>query len=179
MTNRAASIEVPDPNLLGTVTPWDFDFRQIEAGDGVTRVTVRPGATLLTMRIRLPFRVHQRGAAPRDRLTFGLPSPNHLSAWHQAAVPERPLVCFGSGQEFDGVSKAGFEGTTLSVTRTDFEAGVEDFGLPFPEQGLDPAILDVSSLLIRDSCALSPRPRAASTKEAQPPSAPRRRRCCS
>ncbi len=72
-----------------------------------------------------------------------------------------PLICLGSGHEFDCVSEAGFDDLTISVARTDAEAKAQNFGLELPSGASAPTVIDLSlggmtaELFARKSVAFS------------------------
>lgn len=139
------STDFSEPNEIARFTAWDLDFRQIEAGSGTTHVSVCGGQLLSTLWIEMPYKVHQLGAAPPNALTFGLPRPRLLTNWLRSEAPDLPLVCFGAGCEFDGVSEAGFEALTVNIGREAFEALAHDFGVELPGNAEVPAVIDLLS----------------------------------
>ena len=136
---------LPEPNEIGRLTAWDLDFRQISPGSGETLVSMRQGRLISTLWIEMPNRVHQVGAAPSGTLTFGLPKPEGLASWLHTPAPRLPLVCFGAGQEFDGVSEGGFAAHTVSIGRAEFELLADDFGLRASPDTGQPSVLDLDS----------------------------------
>lgn len=150
------SFTLAEPNEVARLTDWDLDFRQLSAGPGKTDVAVRAGPALTAISIQMPCTVHQVGAPPAGLVTFGLPSPGSLRTWLGGAVPREPLVCFGTGQAFEGVSDPGFRATTLSMSQRKLERLGADFGLDLAQSCLAPGVLDLA-------CAPPPAQRLSST----------------
>ena len=78
-------------------------------------------------------------------LTFGLPKPEGLASWLHTPAPRLPLVCFGAGKEFDGVSEGGFAAHTVSIGRAEFELLADDFGLRSSPDTGQPSVLDMEA----------------------------------
>lgn len=134
-------LDIPDPNQLSALTPWQLDFRQIEAGPMRTSIVVKGGGPLQLVNITMSHAVHQTGLSPPGSLTFGLPSANALSRWHGAELPAAPLVVFGSSAEFDGVSRAAFQAVTFSVQEASLESAADRLGIALPEHVLQAGVL--------------------------------------
>jgi AraC-like DNA-binding protein len=114
------SLQLPDPNQLSGFSSWQLDFRQIETGAMETRVNVRRGSLLTLLDIRMSRAVHQTGAAPADEVTFGLPLSPSLAQWLGVDLGPSPLLAFGSGAEFSGLSRPGFHGLTIGLAKDQF-----------------------------------------------------------
>lgn len=138
-TNRPKSqiskITLPDPNLIEKMSPWRIDFRQLEPGQMQTRVRVRSGRILSVLEISMNRGVHQRGAAPPDTLTFGVPLSSGLSNWQGTNAQAGSFLTFGGGDGFEWVSDNSFHGVTFSVSNTQIEALADRLGIPL-EQSL-------------------------------------------
>jgi len=139
------SVELGEPNEIARFTSWDLDFRQIGAGPGATRVTVRQGRLVTALSIEMRSKVHQIGAAPADFVTFGVPKSAMLPSWRGTHTPLQPMVCFGNGREFDGISEPGFAGLTVSMRLADMEALADDFGLDVGPRLTFAGIVDLSA----------------------------------
>ncbi|MFC3616222.1 helix-turn-helix domain-containing protein [Lutimaribacter marinistellae] len=140
-----ATAALQHPNEIGEFTSWDLDFRQISPGSGATHVSVNSGQLVSTLWLRMGSRVHQVGSAPRDTLTFGFPEPRGLSSWRRRPAPRLPLVCFGAGHEFDGVSESGFAAFTISIGQAAFDRIAGDFGFEPSPEARQPTVLDLES----------------------------------
>ncbi|MEM7074851.1 MAG: helix-turn-helix domain-containing protein [Pseudomonadota bacterium] len=145
MTQTTFATALAEPNQLSQVAPWDIDFRQMSAGTGETRVSVRNSRSLFALRLGMQCDVHQFGASPKDLVTFGYSRPGALKTWMRGEVPEGALYCFGSGQEFESVSRAGFAGVTLSIPTTDIWKMADELGLNCHRRVEDCGLLDLSA----------------------------------
>jgi AraC family transcriptional regulator, ethanolamine operon transcriptional activator len=125
MTAHTASatteLSLPEPNQLNRFTDWDLDFRQIESGPMDTRIAVRSGKMLALLDIQMSRSVHQVGVAPPGMMTFGIPQNRRLSEWRGESVAIPSLLSFGYGDEFQGVTDAGFRGITFAVAAQQLE----------------------------------------------------------
>lgn len=127
--NTAERIRLPDPNLIGGMTPWEVDFRQLEPGRLDTTLRVRQGAVLTLLEIHMNRAVHQNGIAPPDTVTLGIPGSAGQLRWQGKDVTPAEMISFGSSGGFDGVSKARFLGLTFSAPLSAVEALAERLGL--------------------------------------------------
>lgn len=137
---HTVEFEFADPNQLAQVSNWDLDFRQIERGPMRTKVSIWGGRVLTLLEIHMSHAVHQRGAAPRNEITFGIPRPSALRQWARVDLPRRPLVAFGDGLEFDGVSRSEFGALTLSLSRSAFLHLAERLGIDLPGNSLQAGV---------------------------------------
>jgi AraC-like DNA-binding protein len=129
----APKFDLPDPNLISRVTAWRLDFRQIEPGPMRTSVALREGQKLAVVDIEMSRAVHQLGEAPVGVVTFGMPWADGIEHWRGAETPRTPLIGFGAGADFDGVSRAGFRALTLSLRTDDLFEYAERIGASPPE----------------------------------------------
>ncbi|MEM1313975.1 MAG: helix-turn-helix domain-containing protein [Pseudomonadota bacterium] len=140
------SLALQEPNQIAGHAPWSMDFRQISAGSGRTNVRVRSGRSLTALALTMEARVHQMGEAPPGVITLGVPKPGTVSTWLGVEMIGQAMILFGSGQEFDGVSEAGFEGVTVSLPHAFLDGLAEDFGLDPPETLRSRGVLDLTAL---------------------------------
>lgn len=158
---EVSSSQLSEPNQVAKIVPWDLDFRQISRGSGQTDLTVRVGQLIQALSIKMHSRVHQVGEAPADMITFGVPQPGYIQTWLGVQAPEHALVCFGSGQEFDGVSSEGFQAVTLSISQDDLNDLAADFGIDLNADVFRPGVFDLKTgsrphqLLARKSAAFT------------------------
>lgn len=141
---KTFSAKLDEPNQAAQITPWDLSFRQISTGPGRTDLTVRCGQFLTALYIKMQSKVHQVGEAPSGLITFGLPAPGALNNWLGVEAPQYSLISFGSGQEFDGVSAAGFKAFTLSFSREHLNKLAADFGLDIADDAFRPGMFNLN-----------------------------------
>lgn len=139
-------MELPEPNQLASVSPWDLDFRQLTRGTGRTRVRVCSGQSIEVLSIQTETRIHQSGASPKGVVTLGVPKTGTISKWLGANVPANGLILFGSGDDFEGVTESGFHGTTVSIGTHFLDALSRDFGFKTYDRIMSPGVLDLLSL---------------------------------
>lgn len=137
------STRLSEPNQIGDLTPWELDFRQISRGSAETDLSVRVGQSMSALSIAMGNDVHQIGAAPADLITVGLPMSGALSRWMGEGTPRNALVSFGSGHEFEGVSRAGFKAVTLSFSKDALVGIADDFGLELKDDLERPGVFDL------------------------------------
>jgi AraC-like DNA-binding protein len=118
-----------DPNQIARLSQWELDFRQVEPGLMRTDVAINKGRSLELLRIRMSRAVHQRGSAPLQRVTFGIPTWSALDNWKGVEPPSAVVVGFGAGAEFDGVGRPGFDALTLSFDKEAFIGLADRLGI--------------------------------------------------
>lgn len=128
----AATIKLAEPNDINRLSPWEVDFRQIEPGAMETRVSARSGKSLSLINISMSRTVHQTGVSPRDMLSVGVIHPGQVDTWQGTDCSSAELLSFGSADTFDGVSVAGFRGTSISIGQRYAENLADTLGLPIP-----------------------------------------------
>ncbi|MEM1314729.1 MAG: helix-turn-helix transcriptional regulator, partial [Pseudomonadota bacterium] len=72
--------------------------------------------------------------------------PGRVASWLGAEAPAAPIIAFGRGQAFDGVSRAGFEAVALSFDEAWFMELAERIGLRMPAQALAPGAVRTPGL---------------------------------
>ncbi len=96
---------------------WDLDFRQIEAGRLNARAALIAASRSAAIRVEFDRAFHQAGSPPGGLLTFGLPDPEVGEfRWCGARASGGDMLNFNLASGFDGASRAGFSGYTLSFT---------------------------------------------------------------
>lgn len=128
-----AAMNLQDPNEINRLSPWEIDFRQIEAGAMETKVSVKSGTAISLLKISMSRAVHQTGVSPSGMLSVGVVAPKQIRTWQGADSSSAKLLSFGSSDPFDGVSVTGFEGTTISIGEGYAEILADNLGLPIPE----------------------------------------------
>ena len=108
-----------DPDEFASSIEWDFDFRQLEAGPLRARAALIGTSHTIVMRVELNRAFHQAGMPPTGMLTFGLPDvENGDFKWYGKDACGGDILNFNLDGGFDGVSKAGFAGFTISMRET-------------------------------------------------------------
>ncbi|MEX0285664.1 MAG: helix-turn-helix domain-containing protein [Paracoccaceae bacterium] len=125
--------DLPDPNDIGVLTPWQVDFRQLEPGALSTRIVMRGSETVTLTSLNLSHRVHQRGVPPSGWMTFGIAAHDRLASWQGRSVTPQSLLSFGAQVEFDSVSEAGFSGKVLSFRADRVERLAAQAGFDLPD----------------------------------------------
>ena len=113
-------------------TDWELDFCQL--GRGVVEI---PARVLLLqhceiLEIGCNRAYHQRGQAPADRLTFGLPQSG-VRRWFNRSAEGAGLMHFNNPSGFDCVSDPGFCATTISLRKDFVLDTIEALKLPLPD----------------------------------------------
>lgn len=145
--NETISIKLSEPNQIANHTPWDLDFRQLSRGPAATSLSFRVGKTVTALSIAMQSDVHQNGEAPPAVITVGLPVQGTLSKWLGKEVPQNAMISFGSGQEFDGVSRAGFKAFTLSIPQDGVNRLAADFGIEVSVDVFRPGVFDLNDAM--------------------------------
>jgi len=108
-----------DSDELASSIEWDFDFRQLEAGPLRARAALMGTSRTIVMRVELDRAFHQAGTPPAGMLTFGLPYlENGPFKWCGKDAHGGDILNFNLDGGFDGVSKAGFAGFSISIRET-------------------------------------------------------------
>ena len=99
----------------GDSVGWDLDFRQLDKGilDARVKAISMAFGTMLNVNFNRTF--HQVGCAPKGLMTFGIPAMDVGEfGWCAAQAHGGALINFNLDGGFDGVSPAGFSGSTFS-----------------------------------------------------------------
>lgn len=124
---------LPDPNLIEDMSAWSMNFRQLEAGPMSTQIRVRQGRILSLLEISMDRAVHQKGMAPPDSITFGVPLAPDGMRWRGAQIQAGQFLTFGDENGFEGITDHTFYGVTFSVTNSEIETLAGRLGLPVPD----------------------------------------------
>ena len=128
----ALVLELQHPNDIADLTPWQIDFRQLDAGRIRTSVTVRGSSTMSVLNIAMTGRVHQRGASPSGWTTFGIPKKGTIKTWQGQDIAGDSLLAFGDRNGFDAVSYNGFSGNVVSFDTQRLEVFARACGFNLP-----------------------------------------------
>jgi AraC family transcriptional regulator, ethanolamine operon transcriptional activator len=130
---NVSTFRLTDPNQYKSLSNWDLDFRQIEAGPMETRLAVRAGRSMTVLGSDISRSVHQVGASPPDLLTLGFPINCSMARWHGKEVDGPCLLSYGFGDEFDGVSQPGNRGFVFSLSRQAVTVLADRLGIAMPD----------------------------------------------
>lgn len=126
-------MSLSEPNDINGMSPWEIDFRQIEAGPMVSTLTARMGTNITLLEVSLSRSVHQTGGSPAGMVSVGLIQPKTVETWQGMDTSSANLLSFGCADPFDGVSAAGFVGATLSIKEEYIEYLADCMGLDVPD----------------------------------------------
>jgi AraC family ethanolamine operon transcriptional activator len=121
-----------DIDQLATISGWDIDFRQLDAGCQYVPARLLMGQHINILAARFVRGFHQRGESPKGSVTFALPLRG-LIDWYGRSVEAPGILSFNSPEGFDAVSRPGFEVITVSVEKRYFERASDRLRLPIPE----------------------------------------------
>ncbi|MEP1931435.1 MAG: helix-turn-helix domain-containing protein [Roseibium sp.] len=138
------SVSLSEPNDINEISPWDIDFRQIEAGPMKISVDIRPGKSVTLLQISMSQAVHQTGTSPKGMLSVGLIRPRRVQHWQGSDTSSSHLLSFGSDDAFEGVSNSDFVGTTVSINESYAENLADTLGLDIPDELRNSANPDIS-----------------------------------
>ena len=122
------SVTLADANLLSDISPWDLRYHQIDKGRLRVDVAMMAGTCLNVLDFKSNLGLHQLGSAPQGAVTLGIPIAGALPTWGHKDVSSGTLLSFGSGVEFDGVSRGYFHGLTFSLPETRFNVLCDKLG---------------------------------------------------
>ena len=115
--------------LTQSMTGWDSDWRQLEAGQSQNQIEVIAGQHTVLQRFRLSHSIHQQGKSPSEWVSFGFPcSQSHLN-WRGRDVTGPVMVGFNGERGYDCVSKREFRGISISVSKRMFSRMADQLGL--------------------------------------------------
>jgi len=129
-------VPIPDVGAvyeLGAVIPWDFDFRVLDDGGSTGSIeNVSTGRVSLS-KFRFPWKLHQRGAVPRGKRTFGIGvEPGQRVPFCGYPLDDDWLVAFPGTSGFDAHSSASFHTYGLTVDETLLQETAESLELSIP-----------------------------------------------
>ena len=100
------------------VQGWDFEFHQLKAGRSPAELLQfgRSGFLLSSFFFEQPY--HQRGCTAQDALTIGFTQEGIDEViTPDGSLQENDILCFPSGRELNVVSRPGFKGYSLSISK--------------------------------------------------------------
>jgi len=124
------------PNILSQATEWELDFRQIGQGRLNTNVVLHSAMGCTISKIVMSTDVHQMGQPPDNKITFGIPDPEGLTAWQGGQIETDSLLTFGSKTGFDSISNSRHVGTTISFEKADLIGFCEAAGVDLSDRVL-------------------------------------------
>ncbi len=124
------SLSLPDPNLLTDMSPWELRYHQIEPGRMKADVTMFQGGMLNVLEFKSNLGLHQLGGGPVGAVTVGIPVSGDLPRWRQRDIAPGTLLSFGTGTEFEGISRGAFHGLTFSFSEQQYDFLSDRLGLP-------------------------------------------------
>lgn len=127
-SSRAIRLNLMHPNDLAEMTPWEMDFRQLDAGPLTTQLAVRTSRTSSVLKISLDAAVHQRGVSPDGWSTFGISRRGTVNSWQGCNMEHDAFLTFGNNDGFDGVSTDRFFGNVVSFNTSCFEKLAQSCG---------------------------------------------------
>ena len=101
--------------LCAAVAGMNIEFSQLDRGKLDARLDLAIGQNFVVQHFELGRRFHQRGAAPRGLLTFGLPDHVHKLKWYGRSMERDSILNFSRREGFDAVSDEDFTGYTFSI----------------------------------------------------------------
>ena len=116
--------------LTDKMPDWDNDWRQLGTGRPQNRIEVIAGQHTVIQQIRLSHSIHQRGKTPSQMMTFGFPTSQSLLSWDGREVAGPTMYDFNSASGYDTVSRQGFFGVTVSLSRVSISHIAERLKLP-------------------------------------------------
>ena len=140
----AAVVTLSEPNDINGISPWEIDFRQIEAGPMISTLTARMGANITLLEVSLSRTVHQTGSSPVGMVSVGLIQPKRVETWQGVDTISANLLSFGCADPFDGVSATDFVGATLSIKEEYIEYLADCMGLDIPDNLRTSGIPEIS-----------------------------------
>ena len=124
------SVVLPDPNILSQISPWDLQYHQLEPGRMRVDISMLAGRNLNILSFKSNLGLHQLGGGPKGSVTLGIPISGELPKWRQTDVVPNTLLSFGTGTEFDGISRGSFHGLTFSMSEAYYDSLCDKLGLP-------------------------------------------------
>ena len=126
-------VPIPDVGAVHDLSksiPWDLDFRVLEDGRSAGSIETVSTARVSLSRFRFPWKLHQRGAVPREGRTFGLGvEPGQRVPFCGYPLVDDWLVGFPGTSDFDAQSSESFHTYGLTVDEASFQEAVESLGL--------------------------------------------------
>jgi len=117
--------------LATTIRAWDLDFRQLDRGQSVAKLSQIIGSDVVLLHACFSRHYHQQGSTPPGMRTFGL-LENNVSGvqWFGREVTSSSLMCFPASRELEAVSRPDFEAYTISLSEKLLAKTAVDLGLP-------------------------------------------------
>jgi AraC family ethanolamine operon transcriptional activator len=121
--------EFQDIESLNGIFGWDLDWRQIEPGPLIFRVTAFGHPDINVMRVEFNRSFHQIGSPPPGVLTLGLPDvESGILRWNGADINPGTLINFNHGKMLDVVNPGKFGGYVFSFSEDALNTALADVG---------------------------------------------------
>jgi len=130
-------ILLDDADSLGRMVGWDLNFRQLSSGRSEIPARILVGKSVNIVGLHFNHAYHQRGHAPDQMLTFGIPLGGTLD-WFRRPIEWGSILNFNHASGFDAVSAEGFSALTLSIDRSAVYRTSDTLKLPLPDFLLEP-----------------------------------------
>lgn len=117
--------------FCANVRNWDLDYRQLEAGNFSSELSMFGNEHVLFSRAKLGRRLLQKGSPPPGLITFGLlADPNINIYWRNIDVNGGHLLIFPRGGELHSISQADFDVFVISLSEEKLDQVCASFELP-------------------------------------------------
>lgn len=116
--------------VMGAVSAWDLDFRQLEPGSMAAEIVQIGTADALLARVRFSRRLELRGSSPPDTWTFSVVGHGTFGRFLGEPVDETSLLLYPRSRELQAVSPPGFRSDTISISEARLAAVARDLGYP-------------------------------------------------
>ena len=126
-----------DAHTLGRMVGWDLDFRQLSSGRSKIPARVLVGSSVNVVGVHFNHAYHQRGHAPDQMLSFGIPIGGTVE-WFGRSTKLGSILNFNHASGFDAVSVEGFSALTLSFDRAAACRVADALKLPLPDFLMQP-----------------------------------------
>ncbi len=121
--------EFQDIESLNGLFGWDLDWRQIEPGPLIFRLTAFGHADISVMRVEFNRGFHQLGNPPPGAITLGLPDiESGILKSNGADVSPGTLINFNYGNLLDFVNQGEFGGYVISFSEPALRTAFADIG---------------------------------------------------
>ncbi|MEH6451790.1 MAG: helix-turn-helix transcriptional regulator [Psychromonas sp.] len=95
----------------------DIRLIPLKKGEIIHRINLFSSENVVVQNMTIGQKAHHVGVAPKNRVTFGLPSREKFQIDLNGHLINDALVIFSRGDEFSSVSPEGYNPTTISIDR--------------------------------------------------------------
>ena len=133
------SLSFPDiDSLTESIEGFDLRFLELEREGGGFQMNMLSTPVAMVSQISVSSRVRQEGAPVEGFVTFGLVTDTCGGMrWNNYRLNQSSILVFPNSQQFNSITPAGFQGTSIAIEREKLAQIAEHYQLAIDIETLD------------------------------------------